>query len=238
VRHPASKVHSLISLKFPGSSKGTPVKGKSRVKYDRLSSASTHGFLNNEDGDAASSDGGDSEVEIKLDNNSEFTIEGDSDDSDDDDIERNVRGIEMTTSNASHSDIKKGRGGAAEVNEAAESVVILRNISLKFPSGSLIAVCGSTGSGKSTLISGLLGECDILGGSVAMHGKVSLVSQSAWIQNATVRANILFGLEYDEAKYRAVIAACALEVDLKHLPDGDSTDIGEKGKASIYCSST
>ena len=61
-------------------------------------------------------------------------------------------------------------------------------------------------------------------------GKISFVSQTAWIQNASLRANILFGLEYEEIKYKAVIFACGLEFDLKQLPDGDMTDIGEKGE--------
>ena len=65
-------------------------------------------------------------------------------------------------------------------------------------------------------------------------GKISFVSQTAWIQNASLRANILFGLEYEEIKYKAVIFACGLEFDLKQLPDGDMTDIGEKGRNQAY----
>lgn len=77
----------------------------------------------------------------------------------------------------------------------------------------------------------LLGECRILDGHINLRQNVSIsiVTQSAWIQNASLRENIIFGLEYDEVRYKQVIRVCALEVDLQQLKDGDRTDIGEKG---------
>lgn len=75
----------------------------------------------------------------------------------------------------------------------------------------------------------------MLNGSVSMTGSVSYVSQTAWIQNASLRANILFGQEYEEEKYNTVVAACGLVVDLSSLPDGDMTDIGEKGDLTAAC---
>jgi ABC-type multidrug transport system fused ATPase/permease subunit len=114
-------------------------------------------------------------------------------------------------------------------------VVILQDVSLSIPRGSLVAVCGSTGSGKSTLVAGILGECQVMEGDISVVGNVSYVSQSAWIQNASLRANILFGSEYEDSRYKAVIAACGLEVDLKQLVDGDMTDIGEKGESVNIC---
>ena len=57
---------------------------------------------------------------------------------------------------------------------------------------------------------------------------MAYVPQQAWIQNATVRDNILFGKAYNEALYKAVLSACALETDLEILPSGDQTEIGEK----------
>jgi ABC-type multidrug transport system fused ATPase/permease subunit len=54
------------------------------------------------------------------------------------------------------------------------------------------------------------------------------VPQQAWIQNATVRDNILFGKEVDQNKYEQVIDACALRPDLEILQGGDLTEIGEK----------
>ena len=75
----------------------------------------------------------------------------------------------------------------------------------------------------------MLGELEKLSGSVNVVGNIAYVPQQAWMQNATVKDNILFGKVYNKAKYEGVIDACALRSDLKILPGGDSTEIGEKG---------
>lgn len=86
------------------------------------------------------------------------------------------------------------------------------------------------GSGKSSLLSSLIGETmKQPGGRVNIHGRVAYAPQIAWIQNTTVRENILFGREYDETLYARVIEACSLNLDLEQLPAGDLTEIGEKG---------
>lgn len=105
----------------------------------------------------------------------------------------------------------------------------LKDVSLSVKKGSLVAVVGSVGMGKSSLISALLGELEKLRGQVTIRGKVAYVAQQAWIQNSTLKQNILFGKELDEARYQSVIEDCALESDLKMLPAGDTTEIGEKG---------
>ncbi|TPX36938.1 hypothetical protein SmJEL517_g00979 [Synchytrium microbalum] len=105
----------------------------------------------------------------------------------------------------------------------------LSNIELNVPAGSLVAIVGPVGSGKTSLLSALVGEMKRKTGSVEFRGSVALCSQVAWIQNATVRDNILFGLPFDEAKYRRVIKACCLERDFQILPGGDMTEIGERG---------
>ena len=61
-----------------------------------------------------------------------------------------------------------------------------------------------------------------------LQGSVAYVPQQAWIQNATLRDNIIFGRPLLEGKYRKVIEACALAPDLDMLPAGDLTEIGEK----------
>ena len=61
-----------------------------------------------------------------------------------------------------------------------------------------------------------------------LQGTVAYVSQQAWIQNTTLRDNILFGAEYDKLWYDTVIEACALLPDLRVLQAGDQTEIGEK----------
>lgn len=64
--------------------------------------------------------------------------------------------------------------------------------------------------------------------SVALQGSVAYVSQQAWIQNSTLKNNIMFGQEMSESWYQRVVAGCALQADLEILPAGDGTEIGEK----------
>ncbi|NXO28683.1 MRP3 protein, partial [Cisticola juncidis] len=105
----------------------------------------------------------------------------------------------------------------------------LKDINLLIPSGSLVAIVGHVGCGKSSLVSALLGEMEKLEGEVAVKGSVSYVPQQAWIQNATLKDNILFGQAFNEEKYQNALEACALKTDLEVLPGGDQTEIGEKG---------
>merc|ERR1719209_2829753 len=105
----------------------------------------------------------------------------------------------------------------------------LSKIDLAVGKGSLVSVVGKIGSGKSSLLAAVLGELTKVEGSSRVEGSISYVAQQAWIQNMTVRENILFGSEYNAAKYEAVVEACALAADLKILPAGDQTEIGENG---------
>ncbi|KAJ3292086.1 Canalicular multispecific organic anion transporter 2 [Rhizoclosmatium sp. JEL0117] len=113
--------------------------------------------------------------------------------------------------------------------DAAAEENTLSDINTTVPQGSLTAVIGRVGTGKSSFISSLLGDMHKVSGEVRVSGSVAYVSQQAWIENATIRDNILFGSEYDEKKYQAVIDACALRRDLTLLVSGDMTEIGEKG---------
>ncbi|KAJ3167480.1 hypothetical protein HK101_011774 [Irineochytrium annulatum] len=106
---------------------------------------------------------------------------------------------------------------------------VLEEINFTAARGTLTAVCGRVGQGKSSLIAAITGEMYKLKGEVELNGSVAYVAQSAWIENATLKDNILFGSEYDEKRYNAVIEACALESDLKQLEAGDMTEIGERG---------
>ncbi|XP_013177998.1 PREDICTED: multidrug resistance-associated protein 1 isoform X1 [Papilio xuthus] len=110
-----------------------------------------------------------------------------------------------------------------------EEQPVLRNISVRIPRGSLVAVVGAVGSGKSSLLAALLGEMDKISGRVNTLGSIAYVPQQAWIQNATLQDNILFGKPLEKAKYSNVIGVCALKPDFDVLPGGDQTEIGEKG---------
>uniref|UniRef100_A0A8C1PIU9 Uncharacterized protein n=1 Tax=Cyprinus carpio TaxID=7962 RepID=A0A8C1PIU9_CYPCA len=107
--------------------------------------------------------------------------------------------------------------------------IILFSISLDIKPGRLVAVVGAVGSGKTSLISALLGELHSLKGRINIKGSVAYVPQQAWIQNATLKDNILFGSNLYEERYLSVVDACALGPDLDLLPGRDHTEIGEKG---------
>ncbi|KAF3854047.1 hypothetical protein F7725_014735 [Dissostichus mawsoni] len=85
------------------------------------------------------------------------------------------------------------------------NVLCVCSINVMVPQGSLLAVVGHVGCGKSSLLSALLGEVEKLEGEVSIRGSVAYVPQQAWIQNATLRDNILFGKDYNEQKYRCGI---------------------------------
>ncbi|XP_037538989.1 cystic fibrosis transmembrane conductance regulator [Nematolebias whitei] len=106
---------------------------------------------------------------------------------------------------------------------------VLRNISLCLDKGTMLAVAGSTGSGKSSLLMMILGELVPSEGTVRHSGRISYSSQTSWIIPGTIRDNILFGLTYDEYRYTSIIKACQLEEDLALLPEKDKTALLEGG---------
>merc|ERR1711937_205193 len=118
-------------------------------------------------------------------------------------------------------------------------VITLRNITTTIKPGSLVAVVGSVGSGKSSLLSAILGEMESIGDSKVYvprdeidkgkNGYVSYCTQSPWVINDTLKGNILFGREFDQERYDEILRACALLDDIAVLPAGDATEIGERG---------
>lgn len=122
----------------------------------------------------------------------------------------------------------------------------LKDLNLNFPSHALSVISGRSGMGKSLLLHAVIGEADVVKGDVVVpqgqptsapqgphdwlvDGVVAYVSQDPWIENATIRESILFGLPWNQARYDEVIQACALPPDLKIFPEGDKTDIGANG---------
>jgi len=105
----------------------------------------------------------------------------------------------------------------------------LQNITFSVQDETLLAVVGIVGSGKSSLVSALLGDMEKLSGQVRVSGTVAFVPQQSWVMNTTLRENVTFGLPFDQEFYSKVIEACALLPDIEVLPAGDQTEIGEKG---------
>ncbi|KAL5218368.1 hypothetical protein ABZP36_019052 [Zizania latifolia] len=105
----------------------------------------------------------------------------------------------------------------------------LSGIHLSVVRGMRVAVCGVIGSGKSSLLSSILGEIPKLCGQVKVSGSAAYVPQTAWIQSGNIEENILFGSPMDKQRYKRVIEACSLKKDLQLLQYGDQTIIGDRG---------
>lgn len=105
----------------------------------------------------------------------------------------------------------------------------LHNMNFSVGRNELVAVIGSVGSGKSSLLAALAGDMRNTRGDVTIGANRAFCPQYAWIQNATVQENILFGKKMNKDWYKSVVTACALQPDFDMLPNGDQTEIGERG---------
>jgi len=127
------------------------------------------------------------------------------------------------------------RAESADVHSNKGVDVVLKDFSVAIKTGQLVAIVGPIGSGKTSILNTCLGELEVYGGLdmheiLSMRAKhVAFCPQSPWIISGTIRENILFGKEMDEALYIKVIRACCLDVDLANMPAGDETEIGERG---------
>lgn len=128
-----------------------------------------------------------------------------------------------------------------------QNTYVLDGLDFTFPRGALSIVSGSTGSGKSLLLAAILGEASLLSGKVyrpkahysvqdnvlyedwIKPGLVAYIAQSPWLENTSLRNNIVYGLPFSKQRYKKAIEACALDRDLASLTEGDETDLGEHG---------
>ncbi|OOO08083.1 ABC transporter transmembrane region [Aspergillus oryzae] len=146
------------------------------------------------------------------------------------DIEAETPGVESIPVSASASPVSSWDDATKPASKSKDNRPFrLMDIDFQAAPGELIAVIGTIGSGKSSLLGALAGEMRLTAGSVRMRTAPAFCPQYAWIQNTTIRNNILFGQEYDDARYDQVIDACALRADLATFADGDQTEIGERG---------
>ena len=130
----------------------------------------------------------------------------------------------------------------ATIGFATQEGFRLRSLSVQFPLHKLSIISGPVGSGKTALLLALLGEMELLSGTVHAPSRLTRRSktdnspdlaycaQSAFLASDTVRGNITFGLPWDADRYNAVLDACALKPDLAIWPHGDATQIGERGQ--------
>ncbi|XP_065919884.1 ATP-binding cassette sub-family C member 4-like isoform X2 [Dysidea avara] len=143
---------------------------------------------------------------------------------------------EEVTNDSGHGSLSNGVTPRIIVNNLTTSwthdreKVVLKDINFSVDqSNRLLAVVGPVGSGKSSILQCLLRELEALDGSVDIEGSVSYASQDPWIFSGTLKENILFGQDYDEAWYDRVVECCSLVKDIDEMPFGDETLIGERG---------
>ncbi|KAJ2908621.1 hypothetical protein GGI21_002703, partial [Coemansia aciculifera] len=167
--------------------------------------------------------------------------------------------LQVETSSVNESDTSIGCNSSERDendNDNDMARFFLKDIDVRFPHGALSIVAGPTGSGKSSLLSALIGEMTLTRGRILLptvHSRqvassdykyrdiielsdeglairdIAYVAQEAWLRNATIRENILFGETYDHQRYEEVLRVCALKPDLRILSAGDQTEIGERG---------
>ncbi|KAJ2059706.1 hypothetical protein GGI17_004233 [Coemansia sp. S146] len=159
--------------------------------------------------------------------------------------------IERSPANKSYTSLDRD-----DDNDNIPAKFALKDIEVRFPHGELSIVAGPTGSGKSSLLSALIGEMTLTHGHILLPTvnsrldsnsdykysdiielsdeglamrDIAYVAQEVWLRNATIRENILFGEHYDVSRYEEVLRVCALKPDLLILSAGDQTEIGERG---------
>lgn len=123
----------------------------------------------------------------------------------------------------------------------------MQDIDLTVRKGELVGIIGRVGSGKTSLLSAIIGEMTKVDGKVELHGSVAYCAQNPWILSSSLRDNITFFRKFDQTFYDLVLdgklsdpkisassadrklVACALKQDIALLKDGDQTEVGEKG---------
>ncbi|CAM6082693.1 unnamed protein product [Calypogeia fissa] len=131
--------------------------------------------------------------------------------------------------NSEESDYAVDMEGAAFSWDKAGVEPGLTDLNLKIEKGSCVAICGAVGSGKSSLLYCIMGELPRVAGTAKLSGRLAYVAQSAWIQNNTIKENILFGSAMDADRYNEAVRVSGLVSDIAQFPDGDETEIGERG---------
>lgn len=142
--------------------------------------------------------------------------------------------VEQATATNEASSLARKNPFAVELNDVSVTSPttgpIFRQVTLGIPWGALAIFWGPISCGKSTILKLLLGEAQLNSGTVSVGSKkISYCSQESWIPNETFQQAIVGGLEFIESRYRAVLRACALDVDLMEMPDGDQTKTGSGG---------
>ncbi|XP_048641986.1 cystic fibrosis transmembrane conductance regulator isoform X1 [Marmota marmota marmota] len=137
--------------------------------------------------------------------------------------------LEKAKLNNNNRKISNGDNSLFFSNFSLLGAPVLKDINFKIEKGQLLAVTGSTGAGKTSLLMMILGELEPSEGKIKHSGRISFCSQFSWIMPGTIKENIIFGVSYDEYRYRSVIKACQLEEDISKFAEKDNIVLGEGG---------
>ncbi|XP_076972793.1 cystic fibrosis transmembrane conductance regulator isoform X3 [Tamandua tetradactyla] len=137
--------------------------------------------------------------------------------------------FEKAKQNNNNRKVSSGDNGLFFSNFSLLGAPVLKDINFKIERGQLLAVAGSTGAGKTSLLMMIMGELEPSEGKMKHSGRISFCPQFSWIMPGSVKENIIFGISYDEYRYRSVIKACQLEEDIAKFSEKDNTVLGEGG---------
>lgn len=176
-----------------------------------------------------------SDVAVRVDDASfeweQFNDEEDEDDSDSSELSgssnKSLSKVPTSTSATDEEKLQSNNDNDND-NNNNNSFQGFHNINFEIKKNEFVIITGPIGSGKSSLLTALAGFMNQTGGQLAINGSLLLCGQP-WVQNATFKENVLFGSPYDEARYNKVIEVCALTDDIKLLPGGHDSEIGERG---------
>ncbi|KAK5646965.1 hypothetical protein RI129_005429 [Pyrocoelia pectoralis] len=121
------------------------------------------------------------------------------------------------------------KGGSARWSEASVHDYIFKNLNINIKQGSVVAIIGPVGSGKSSLLQVILKELPLLEGKLKVYGDIGYASQEPWLFTGTIRQNITFNKIYENQRYWNVVTKCSLKRDFSLFPNSDKTIVGERG---------
>ncbi|KZT23179.1 P-loop containing nucleoside triphosphate hydrolase protein [Neolentinus lepideus HHB14362 ss-1] len=127
---------------------------------------------------------------------------------------------------------KSRQKSKSDVNSVEVNESVLKDISLRVPVGGFVVVLGGVGSGKTSLLSAIAGQLELVSGLVSHQGTIAYLTQKPWLLTQTIEGNILFGLPMDHARFNAVLRVCELTDDLAQLPHGAKSQVAE-GAANL-----
>lgn len=112
------------------------------------------------------------------------------------------------------------------------SAFSINNASLHVRHGQFVSIIGPPGCGKSVLCQAALGDVQPTRGRVRRsEANIAYCSQSPWLTNGTIRENIIFNTEFDQAWYERVLECCAFKDEVGQMPNADETMVGSNGFA-------